>query len=262
SSILFLGASLLTSGALATLNYTARMTHHGVEVPVVFTDLPPRNRLSKQAPNHKRDGPVSNTVNWAGAIQEAPVSGVFSSISATWQVPGIYSPGPALTDDTYYLYEWVGIDSDCGVILQAGTAQTLNVNGWSNFVWWEWFPSNAPQGVNIPINYQDTFTVTITATSTESGTITIENNTQGYSMTVDVSGGQALCLSNAEWVVENPVAGSLPCPNFNTVWFSNAVATTTTGAQMGIDGTTAIHMDSSDGTVIYSEWVDNNDMYV
>ena len=77
-----------------------------------------------------------------------------------------------------------------------------------------------------------------------------------------MSGGQRLCLSNAEWIVENPVAGSMPWPNFNNVWFSNAIATTTTGAQQGISGTTAIHGISSDGTTIYSEWVDNNDMYV
>jgi len=125
SSSLFLVASALASGTLAALNFTTRMTHHGIEVPVVLTELPPRNRLPKQGPNHKRDGPVSNTVNWAGAIQEAPVSGQFRSISATWQVPGIYTPGPALTQDTYWLYEWVGIDSDCGVILQSGTGQTV-----------------------------------------------------------------------------------------------------------------------------------------
>jgi hypothetical protein len=86
--------------------------------------------------------------------------------------------------------------------------------------------------------------------------------TQGYVVTIDVSGGQTLCLSNAEWVVENPVSSTLPCPNFTEVWFAQCSATTTTGAVMGIDGTTAIHMASSDGTVITSEWVDNTDMYV
>jgi Peptidase A4 family len=124
-SIFLLGASLLTSGVLADFSYTAKMTHHGVEVPVEFTPMPPRNR-TKNASNVKRDGPVSTTTNWAGAIQEAPSSGLFQSITAQWQVPGIYSPGPPLTSDTYWLYEWVGIDSDCGVILQSGTAQTVS----------------------------------------------------------------------------------------------------------------------------------------
>jgi len=126
SSTFFLGASLLASEAVAAFNYTTRMTHHGVEVPVVLTELPPGDRLPHFGPSQKRDGPVSNTANWAGAIQEAPVSGLFYSISATWQVPGIYSPGPALTDDTYWLYEWVGIDSACGCILQSGTGQTVS----------------------------------------------------------------------------------------------------------------------------------------
>jgi hypothetical protein len=127
TSTLLIGASLLTSGVLAEFNYTAKMTHRGVEVPVVFTPIPPRNRLPKEAPNShsKRDGSVSTTTNWAGAIQEAPSSGLFRSITAQWQVPGIYTPGPPLTTDTYWLYEWVGIDSACGVILQSGTGQTV-----------------------------------------------------------------------------------------------------------------------------------------
>jgi hypothetical protein len=69
-------------------------------------------------------------------------------------------------------------------------------------------------------------------------------------------------LNNAEWVVENQQSATLPCPYFNTTWFSDCVATTTTGAVMGVDGTTAIHMQSSNGALILSEWVDNTDMYV
>jgi hypothetical protein len=91
---------------------------------------------------------------------------------------------------------------------------------------------------------------------------TIENMTQGSTITIDVSGGDALCLDNVEWVVENPVSNTLPCPNFTEVWFAECSATTTTGATMGITGTTAIHMASSDGTTISSEYVDNADFYV
>lgn len=126
TSIFLLGASLLASGVLAEFTFSGKMTHHGVEVPVEFTPMPSRNKLPNNTTNAKRDGPVSTTTNWAGAIQEAPSSGLFQSITAQWQVPGIYSPGPPLTTDTYWLYEWVGIDSACGVILQSGTAQTVS----------------------------------------------------------------------------------------------------------------------------------------
>lgn len=67
STFLF-GASLLTS-ALAEFSYSAKMTHHGVEVPFEVTELPRHNRTAKHTTNAKRDGPVSTTNNWAGAIQ-------------------------------------------------------------------------------------------------------------------------------------------------------------------------------------------------
>jgi hypothetical protein len=121
SSFLLLGASLLSSSVLASLSYTAKMTHHGAEVPVVFSSLPPRHNGPKQPPHGKRQS-ISNTTNWAGAIQEAPTSGLFHTVSANWQVPSISTPaGQTLGTDAYWLYEWVGIDSSCGVILQAGT---------------------------------------------------------------------------------------------------------------------------------------------
>lgn len=123
SFLLLLGASFISSGVLASLSFTARMTHHGTDVPVKFSSLPPRHNGPKQPPHGKRQShPISNTGNWAGAIQEAPTSGLFHTVSANWQVPSISIPaGQTLGTDAYWLYEWVGIDSSCGVILQAGT---------------------------------------------------------------------------------------------------------------------------------------------
>lgn len=100
TSTLLLRATLLVPGAIAELTYTAKMTYHGVEVPVEFTTMPHRygtpveTALTEDGTNatNKRSGPISVTTNWAGAIQEAPSSGVFRSISAEWRVPGFYSP--------------------------------------------------------------------------------------------------------------------------------------------------------------------------
>jgi hypothetical protein len=79
---------------------------------------------------------------------------------------------------------------------------------------------------------------------------------------MDVSSSEALCLQNAEWIVENPGSGCMPCPSFNKVWFDDCKATTSTGAVQGITGTTAVHGSSIDGRTVVSEWVDNADMYV
>jgi hypothetical protein len=47
--------------------------------------------------------------------------------------------------------------------------------------------------------------------------------------------------------VENP--GGLDTPVFTDVIFTSCLATTTNGAQQGIDGTTMIYMDSKDGEI-------------
>ena len=170
SSLLLLGASLF-SNVLASLVYTAKMTHHGIEVPVQFSSLPPRHNGLKKPPHSKRQS-ISSTSNWAGAIQEAPSSGLFYTVSANWQVPSISTPaGQTLGTNAYWLYEWVGIDSSCGVILQAGTGAYVSMeqvnheeflklnflqldtqSGQVPLVWWEWFPEG-PQQVNMPSKF-------------------------------------------------------------------------------------------------------------
>ena len=83
---------------------------------------------------------------------------------------------------------------------------------------------------------------------------------QGYAITITVGGGPTLCQSNAEWIVENP--GGLDTPVFNTVFFTNCLATTTTGARQGIDGATLVYMDSQDGEVSKGKEISNTELQV
>jgi hypothetical protein len=109
TSFLLLGVFLFTSNALRERN-------------------PLRNITTL---NHKRDG-VIEMHNWAGAGQNASGSNVFQTITAQWQVPRIYDPpgDPSLADSTInnpvLLGEWTGFTGDCGVIVQAGTSQTVS----------------------------------------------------------------------------------------------------------------------------------------
>ena len=83
---------------------------------------------------------------------------------------------------------------------------------------------------------------------------------QGYAITITVSGGPTLCQTNAEWVVENP--GTLDTPEFNTVFFTICLATTTTNAEQGISGATLIYMDSKDGEVSKGLEISNSELQV
>jgi Peptidase A4 family len=62
--------------------------------------------------------------------------------------------------------------------------------------------------------------------------------------------------------VENP--GGLDTPDFNDVFFTNCLATTTTGARMGIDGTTLIYMESTggDGELSKGQEINNSELRV
>lgn len=125
-SLILLGASLLASGVLAELSYIAKMSRNGVEGPIELTPMPSRYNLPIQARSKRQT--VSETENWAGAIQEEPPSGLFNTVSANWQVPTISAPpGFDLTEEAYWLYEWVGIGSSCDVIVQAGTGSHVKM---------------------------------------------------------------------------------------------------------------------------------------
>lgn len=90
-------------------------------------------------------------------------------------------------------------------------------------------------------------TVTVTATSTTAGTAVIENTTTGQRVSQDLTSSSALCEQNAEWIVEDfeESGGQVPFANFGTVTFSDASATTATGA-VGPGQATVIDIQQND----------------
>jgi hypothetical protein len=82
--------------------------------------------------------------------------------------------------------------------------------------------------------------MTVEALSASEGIFWLEDLTTGESVSYDVSGGN-LCGTTAEWIVEDPYASSsngsvdyfLVWPDFGTMTFDGAVATTNTGAKIG-----------------------------
>jgi uncharacterized protein YjbI with pentapeptide repeats len=90
----------------------------------------------------------------------------------------------------------------------------------------------------------------------------LENETQGFTFTLIATDFSEVCLNNAEWIVENVRNTDFPWPIFENAQFTECEAFTTTGAQQGIAGTTAVHGTSIDGRTILSEYQDNEDFYV
>lgn len=86
--------------------------------------------------------------------------------------------------------------------------------------------------------------MTATAVSTNIGQVTIENKTTGQKLSQDLTSPHALCLENAEWIVEDYDLGGVQVPfaDIGTLKFKDAVATTNSGETIGPGGAQIIDL--------------------
>ncbi|KAH8820185.1 concanavalin A-like lectin/glucanase domain-containing protein [Xylogone sp. PMI_703] len=133
--------------------------------------------------------------NWGGAIIET--SGV-TAVSATANVPrgsgGSSAAGTA----------WVGIDgANCqSAILQTG----FDWYGDGTYdAWYEWYPEFSDNFSGISIAEGDEITMSVVATSRNSGSATLQNLSTGQKVTKNFSGVTAgnLCQTDAEFIIED-----------------------------------------------------------
>jgi hypothetical protein len=106
------------------------------------------------------------------------------------------------------------------------------------------------------VNAGDTIKLTVTATSTTTGTAAVENLSNGQSSTVSLTSPSPLCLASAyhpesnggteranrtadaEWIVEDFQESTflIPFANFGSITFTDASATTQSGNTVGPSG--------------------------
>ncbi|KAF8340202.1 peptidase A4 family-domain-containing protein [Amanita rubescens] len=227
--------SLLVSVLLAAAALAAPSTP--TESRVARRKTEPLEHLASSVTN------TSNVVyssNWAGAVWDTYPSGTFTAVTGTFTVSTPSSPDGSAS-------AWVGIDGDTCVnaILQTGIDFTYQNGAVSYQAWYEWYPDFAHNFNNIAINSGDVIKLTVTASSTTSGTAVIENLTNGQQVSQQLSSSHALCEQNAEWIVEDYSQGGrlVPFCNFGTVAFTNAYATTSTGSQITPNGATIIDIE-------------------
>jgi len=228
--------SLLVSVLLATAALAAPST--SVESRISRRKTRPLQRL---ASNGNKTSNVEYSLNWAGAVWDSYPSGTFKAVTGTFTVPTPSSPDGSAS-------AWVGIDGDtCGTaILQTGIDFTYNGGAVSYQAWYEWYPAFA-HNFNLAINAGDVIKLTVTTTSTTSGSAVIENLTTGLQVSKQLSSSHALCEQNAEWIVEDYEQGGslVPFCDFGSVAFTNAFATTSTGSQISPNGATIIDIEQN-----------------
>ncbi|KAH0831135.1 peptidase A4 family-domain-containing protein [Lanmaoa asiatica] len=190
-----------------------------------------RGREGRQSQfNDRLEQPTSSvsdvvySANWAGALWDK-TNGSFTSVTGTLAVPNPSGGNGAAAS------AWVGIDGDTctGAILQTGIDFTLSNGQVSYNAWYEWYPDSAHDFSGFDISAGDVIKLTVTASSTTSGTATVENLTNGQTVSKSLSSTFSLCERSAEWIVEDfaQSGGLAPFANFGSVTFMNAEATGT-----------------------------------
>jgi hypothetical protein len=101
-------------------------------------------------------------------------------------------------------------------------------------VWYEWWPANL-LGLDLAIRPGDSVTLSVTATSSTSGTVSVQNHSTGKSATQTVTSTTPLCQQNAEWILEAYVEGAtvVPFADFGSVAFTKASAGFIKGGSVG-----------------------------
>jgi Peptidase A4 family len=164
---------------------------------------------------------MATTDNWSGYVVQG---GPFSSLSGTFTVPS--QTTGAACDDT--LSQWVGIDG-AGArdtdLIQAGvtenetgpTTGNCTPGRFYTWAWWEILPAAPTNVFSVPVHAGDSVTVTIQQMSVDFWQISLTDNSDGESFTVEepYSGPG----DTAEWVTEaaagnNCGSGVGPAPGF------------------------------------------------
>lgn len=92
----------------------------------------------------------------------------------------------------------------------------------------------------------------MTASSTKAGTAVIENLTIGKTVTKSLTSSSALCEENAEWIVEDYEEGSslVPLADFGNITWTDACATTLSGACVGPNSTSGMLIGIEQGSKV------------
>lgn len=170
---------------------------------------------------------VEYSSNWAGVVVDSTGITEVTGIITVPSLSGGFNSDSCAS-------AWVGIDGDSceSAILQTGVDFCYEGGGVEFDAWYEWYPDYA-YDFNLGVSAGDVIKLTVTATSTTSGTAVIENQTTGKTVSKSFNGNVEgdLCLQNAEWIVEDFESGGslVSFADFGTVTFTDATAVSSRG---------------------------------
>ncbi|BAE62645.1 unnamed protein product [Aspergillus oryzae RIB40] len=163
-------------------------------------------------------------------------------------------PFKAGTNEILHLNETT--HEECqSAILQTGVDFCIDSSGTTSDAWYEWFPDYSHDFSGISISAGDKVKVTVDASSKTAGTAIVENLTTGKTVSHTFAGqdDNALCETNAEWIMEDfsSFLSLVPFANFGTVTFTD-ISATSGDSSVGASNATIIDIQQNNKTLTSS----------
>jgi hypothetical protein len=161
---------------------------------------------------------TSTSTNWSGYDT---TGGPFTSVSASWVQPAVSCA--ANQKKASYASFWVGLDGDgSNTVEQTGTDSDCVRGQAVYYGWYEMYPA-APSNFTDTVLPGDTISASVTTNGSGAFTLTLSDQTQGWTQVINKSLSSAKLFS-AEVIAEAPSSGKvLPLADFGTVNFSSSV---------------------------------------
>jgi Peptidase A4 family len=182
----------------------------------VLACTPASGAVMRHATDHRVNHSTSS--NWAGY---AVTGSRFTSVSASWTQPAVDCSATPSGWSSF----WVGLDGDkSDSVEQTGTEADCQTGQPVYGAWYEMYPEY-PKDYADPVSPGDRFTATVTTDGAGGFTLTLADETKGWTQTKTLMLASAK-LASAEIVAEAPSGrtGPMPLADFGTVAFdSNTV---------------------------------------
>lgn len=251
SNALFVTAIFARPSTLAERQVRRRAARFRGSQPLIALDTEEKEDIA----NGNNTVHVEYSRNWSGAVLTSPPSGqTFNGVSGRFTVP---KPTKGIgSASSWSASVWAGIDGytcDDG-ILQAGADFTISSSGAVSYdSWYEWYPDYAHDFSNFAVSAGDIIAVSIVASSSSKGTVTLTNESTGKSVSKTLSAPNSSATlggQSAEWIVEDFVENNslVPMAGFSTVTFTNCVATTSSES-LDLSNATVIEIRQNDQVV-------------
>ncbi len=172
---------------------------------------------------------VSATVrslNWGG-YGVTGKNGSFTSVQASFVVPGLASCGPTEVSSSSF---WAGIDGlASATVEQDGVDAYCDDGSAQYFAWYEIYPQMPVLFPHLPVSAGDTVQASVNFQGGSSYKLRLVDSTTGASGSVTVSLSGAT-NSSAECIAEDPGSTPVPYANYGSVSFTNC---TVNGSPVG-----------------------------